>query len=148
MDKSNIDISVVISHFEIHNRSEGKSPRTVQWYNEMLDMFYRWLKDEGLPTTLGSVGEMEARRFVLYIQKRPGLKGATATNQLKPATLETGLVVQVPNFIDVGEVIRVDTATGAYGSRAKWAHRSRPGPPGLPLLGEGTYPLGAICGPP
>jgi elongation factor P len=50
---------------------------------------------------------------------QPGLKGATATNQLKPATLETGLVVQVPPFIDVGEKIRVDTSSGAYVSRAK-----------------------------
>jgi elongation factor P len=49
----------------------------------------------------------------------PGLKTATVTNVLKPATVETGLVVQVPNFIDVGDVIRVDTDTGAYLSRAK-----------------------------
>ena len=52
-------------------------------------------------------------------ETQPGLKGATATNQLKPATLETGLVVQVPPFIDVGEVIRVSTDTGEYVSRAK-----------------------------
>lgn len=50
---------------------------------------------------------------------QPGLKGATATNQLKPATLETGLVVQVPPFIDPGDVIRVDTESGQYVSRAK-----------------------------
>lgn len=49
----------------------------------------------------------------------PELKGATATNALKPATTETGLVVQVPNFIAVGDIIRVDTETGAYLSRAK-----------------------------
>lgn len=49
----------------------------------------------------------------------PGLKTATVTNVLKPATTETGLVVGVPNFIDVGEVIRVDTTTGEYLSRAK-----------------------------
>ena len=49
----------------------------------------------------------------------PGLKGATVTNALKPATTETGLVVQVPNFIDVGDVIRVDTENGEYLSRAK-----------------------------
>ncbi|HEY8517179.1 MAG TPA: elongation factor P [Candidatus Binatia bacterium] len=48
----------------------------------------------------------------------PGLKSATVTNQLKPATLETGLVVSVPNFIDVGDVITVDTETGEYVSRA------------------------------
>jgi elongation factor P len=49
----------------------------------------------------------------------PGLRGATVTNALKPATTETGLVVQVPNFIDVGDVIRVDTETAEYLSRAK-----------------------------
>jgi elongation factor P len=49
----------------------------------------------------------------------PGLKSATVTNSLKPATVETGLVVPVPNFVDVGDVIKVDTETGAYVSRAK-----------------------------
>jgi elongation factor P len=49
----------------------------------------------------------------------PGLKSATVTNALKPATTETGLVVQVPNFIGAGDVIRVDTESGAYLSRAK-----------------------------
>jgi elongation factor P len=49
----------------------------------------------------------------------PGMKGATVTNTLKPATTETGLVVPVPSFIDVGDVIRVDTETGSYLSRAK-----------------------------
>lgn len=49
----------------------------------------------------------------------PGLKGATVNNTLKPATVETGLVVQVPEFIDVEEVIRVETESGEYVSRAK-----------------------------
>jgi len=49
----------------------------------------------------------------------PGLRSATVTNSLKPATTETGLVVPVPPFIDVGDVIRVDTETGQYLSRAK-----------------------------
>jgi elongation factor P len=49
----------------------------------------------------------------------PEIKGATATNQNKPATLETGLVVQVPPFIKTGELIRVDTRTGEYVTRVK-----------------------------
>lgn len=49
----------------------------------------------------------------------PGLKGATATNSGKPATLETGLVVQVPQFISEGDRIRVDTTDGKYLERAK-----------------------------
>jgi elongation factor P len=49
----------------------------------------------------------------------PEIKGATATNQNKPATLETGLVVQVPAFVRAGEMIRVDTRTGQYVTRVK-----------------------------
>ncbi len=49
----------------------------------------------------------------------PEIRGATATNQYKPATLETSLVIQVPPFVKVGDVIRVDTRTGQYLTRAK-----------------------------
>jgi elongation factor P len=52
------------------------------------------------------------------MQTEPGLKSATASSVTKPATMETGLVVQVPPFINEGEKIRVDTAEGAYLSRA------------------------------
>ena len=48
----------------------------------------------------------------------PGFKGDTATNTLKPATLETGAEIRVPLFIDEGEMIRVDTRTGEYLERA------------------------------
>ncbi len=48
----------------------------------------------------------------------PGIKGATASAQIKPATLETGLVVNVPSFVNVGDVIRVSTETGEYLGRA------------------------------
>ena len=49
----------------------------------------------------------------------PGFRGDTATNVLKPATLETGAVVKVPLFLSVGDKIRVDTRTGEYLERAK-----------------------------
>ena len=48
----------------------------------------------------------------------PGIKGATASNQIKPATTETGLVVNVPPFINTGDTIRVSTESGEYLSRA------------------------------
>src|SRR3989440_11437013 len=57
------------------------------------------------------------------VETAPGLKSATVTNVLKPATTETGLVVPVPNFIGAGDVIRVDTETGEYVSRAKGEQR-------------------------
>jgi elongation factor P len=52
------------------------------------------------------------------VETEPGIKSATASSVTKPAKLETGLVVQVPPFINEGEKIRVDTAEGAYMSRA------------------------------
>ena len=52
------------------------------------------------------------------VETEPGIKSATASSVSKPARTETGLVVQVPAFINEGEKIRVDTAEGAYMSRA------------------------------
>jgi elongation factor P len=52
------------------------------------------------------------------VQTEPGIRSATASSVTKPATTDTGLVVQVPPFINEGEKIRVDTAEGAYMSRA------------------------------
>ena len=68
----------------------------------------------------GSAFSVEPPNFVELevTQTDPGFKGDTATAGTKPATLETGAVVQVPMFIDQGEIIRVDTRTGEYMSRA------------------------------
>jgi elongation factor P len=52
------------------------------------------------------------------VETEPGLKSATASSVTKPAKMETGLIVQVPPFINEGERIRIDTAEGAYLSRA------------------------------
>ncbi len=52
------------------------------------------------------------------IQCDPGIKGNSATSRTKPATLETGLMVQVPEYLSQGEVVKVDTRTGQYLSRA------------------------------
>ena len=68
----------------------------------------------------GNVFGVEAPNFVeLKVTKTdPGFKGNTATNTTKPATLETGAVIKVPLFIDEGEMIKIDTRTGEYLSRA------------------------------
>ena len=55
---------------------------------------------------------------LIVVETEPGLKSATASSVTKPAKMETGLIVQVPPFINEGEKIRVDTAEGAYLSRA------------------------------
>ncbi|GHU49228.1 elongation factor P [Clostridia bacterium] len=53
------------------------------------------------------------------IETEPGVKGDTATNVTKAATVETGAIVQVPIFIEAGEVIQIDTRTGEYLGRSK-----------------------------
>jgi elongation factor P len=62
--------------------------------------------------------ELPATVDMTVIETEPGLKGATVSNVTKPAKMETGLVVQVPPFINEGEKIRVNTAEGTYQERA------------------------------
>jgi len=62
--------------------------------------------------------ELPQTVILTITQVEPGLKSATASSVTKPATTETGLVVQVPPFINEGEKIKVDTAEGTYLSRA------------------------------
>ena len=69
----------------------------------------------------GSVFTVEVPNFMdlEVTETEPGVKGDTATNVTKPATLETGAEIKVPLFIDVGDKITIDTRTGEYLSRCK-----------------------------
>ena len=69
----------------------------------------------------GNAFLVEADNFVnlKVVETEPGVKGNTATNVTKAATVETGAVVQVPIFIEEGEVIQIDTREGIYLGRAK-----------------------------
>lgn len=69
---------------------------------------------EGKPISV----ELPATVDMTVVETEPGLKGATVSNVTKPAKMETGLVVQVPPFINQGEKIRVNTAEGTYQERA------------------------------
>ena len=72
-------------------------------------------------TTDGTVlfAEMPVKTVLRITHSEPGIKGDTATNATKPATLETGVVVRVPLFINEGELIQVDTRDGSYLQRVK-----------------------------
>ncbi len=63
--------------------------------------------------------EMPMKTVLKITYTEPGLKGDTATNTLKPATVETGATVKVPLFINEGELIEVDTRDGSYVGRVK-----------------------------
>lgn len=70
---------------------------------------------EDKPMTL----ELPASVTLKVEQTVPGLKHATATASTKPATMETGLTIQVPQFVEAGDWVRVDTTTGEYIERVK-----------------------------
>jgi elongation factor P len=70
---------------------------------------------DGKPISVQLPGTVELK----VIETEPSVKGATAAAQYKPATLETGLKITVPPFVAQGEIIKIDTTTGEYLSRAK-----------------------------
>ena len=84
----------------------------------------QWLKGQEICTILfwnGSPLSVAPPNFVTLTiaETDPGLKGDTSSGGSKPATLETGAVVRVPLFVQIGELIKIDTRTGEYVSRAK-----------------------------
>jgi elongation factor P len=70
---------------------------------------------QGVPIAV----ELPASVALSVTQTQPAVKGDTRTNAMKPATLETGAVVQVPLFVEEGERVKVDTRSGAYIERVK-----------------------------
>ena len=85
---------------------------------------FRFVKENDTCTVMsykGNVFGIEPPRFaeLVVTATEPGFAGNTATNTLKPATVETGAEVKVPLFINEGEKIQIDTTTGEYLGRAK-----------------------------
>lgn len=95
--------------YEIHKDMLGDS---IQWLTPNLPCKVNFLDGRAVEVELPPAVTLKV------VETEPGLKGATITNVFKPATLETGAVVQVPPFIAVGETIRVDTREGKYLERA------------------------------
>jgi len=84
----------------------------------------KWLKEEDVSVVTLWNGEpisVTPANFVTLevVETDPGLKGDTSSGGQKPATLQTGAVVRVPLFVQVGEILKIDTRTGEYVSRAK-----------------------------
>lgn len=84
----------------------------------------KWLKAEDICTVTLYNGEpilVTPPNFVTLTvtDTDPGLRGDTSSGGIKPATLETGATVRVPLFIEIGDLLKIDTRTGEYSSRAK-----------------------------
>ena len=80
VNTEDLELARLAKRFEVHNRSDGKSPRTVEWYNQSLEVFGGWLAAEGMSTHLNDIGEDEVRLFILYLQGRKGLWGDASSH--------------------------------------------------------------------
>ena len=90
---------------------------------EKLGDNFKFVKEEMMVKIISYKGNVFGIEPPLFVELEvtetdPGFAGNTATNTLKPATLETGAVIKVPLFINVGDVLKIDTRTGEYLSRA------------------------------
>ena len=91
---------------------------------DVLGDSFQFVKENTMCTLVsykGNVFGVEAPNFMelAVTEAEPGVKGDTATNVTKTATLETGAVIKVPLFINEGEKVQVDTRTGEYLGRVK-----------------------------
>ncbi|HHU79131.1 MAG: elongation factor P [Caldicoprobacterales bacterium] len=91
------------------NRSQVED--AMQYVKENSNVIIKFFKGAAFSVEPPNFVELEVT------QTEPGFKGDTATGGNKPATLETGALIQVPLFIDIGDVVRVDTRTGEYMER-------------------------------
>ncbi len=109
---------------ELYYFMDPESYELVPLNADSLGDSFRFVKENDVCTIMsykGNVFGVEPPRFVdlVVTATEPGFAGNTATNTLKPATLETGAEVKVPLFINEGEKIQVDTTTGEYLGRSK-----------------------------
>ncbi|MEE4360286.1 MAG: elongation factor P [Pseudomonadales bacterium] len=99
--------------FEQVAASESAVGDAKSWLKEQETYMLTLWNDDPISVTPPNFIELE------IVETDPGLKGDTAQGGTKPATLSTGAVVKVPLFVNQGEVVRVDTRTAEYQSRAK-----------------------------
>lgn len=98
--------------FEQPSLSRDQIGDAARWLKPNLEVTVDYFREKPLKVTLPNVIEAQ------IVETDPGVKGDTVSGGSKPAKLETGASVNVPLFIDQGEVIRVDTRTGEYLGRA------------------------------
>ena len=109
---------------ELYYFMDGETYELVPIDGSVLDDSFKFVKENDVCTIMsykGNVFGVECPTFVdlVVTSTEPGFAGNTATNTLKPATLETGAEVKVPLYSNEGEKIQIDTRTGEYLGRAK-----------------------------
>ena len=118
------DMQFLYRDGDLYHFMDQESYDQVALGQEMIGDDAKWMKD-GIICRVSFLNEiplsLEVPNFLELeiIQTAPGVKGDTVSGFGKPATLETGAIVQVPFFVDQGDVIRVDTRTSEYLDRVK-----------------------------
>jgi len=92
---------------------EEKIGDGIKYLKENMLVLFQMYNNESIGVQLPNTVELEV------IETEPGFKGDTATGATKPAKLETGVVINVPLFIEVGDILQIDTRTGEYLRRSK-----------------------------
>lgn len=109
---------------ELYYFMDQESYEQVPLMKEQVEDAMMYIRENDIATIKfynGAAFSVEAPNFVdlKVIETEPGVRGDTATNVTKAATVETGAVIQVPIFIEEGEVIQIDTRSGEYLARSK-----------------------------
>ena len=109
---------------DLYNFMDNETFETIPIERSKLGDAFKFVKENMNVKVLsykGVIFGIEAPNFVELevVETEPGVRGDTATNVTKPATVETGAEVRVPLFINTGDRIRIDTRTGEYLERAK-----------------------------
>lgn len=118
------DMEYLYSDGDLYYFMDQETYDMVPLNRDMLGDAFRFVKENTMCMILsikGNVFGVEPPNFVdlEVTETEPGLAGNTATNTLKPATLETGAEIKVPLFINIGDKIQIDTRTGEYIGRSK-----------------------------
>jgi elongation factor P len=118
------DMEYLYSDNTGHILMDTKTYDQVTVSNDLIGDAIKFCKPNTVVTTLVHSGNIVSLELPNTVELEvaecdPGIKGATATNQMKDAVLETGLRTRVPPFINIGDIVRISTADGSYLSRAK-----------------------------
>ena len=118
------DMQYLYNDGELYYFMDQETYEQVPLMQEQVEEAMKYLRENDEATIKfykGNAFLVEAPNFVYLkvIETEPGVKGNTATNVTKAATVETGAVIQVPIFIEEGEIIQIDTRTGEYLGRSK-----------------------------
>ena len=117
------DMQYLYNHGELYYFMDMETYEQLPIDSSKLGDNFKFVKEEMMCKIMsykGTVFGVEPPMFVelKVTETEPGFKGDTATGASKPATLETGATIKVPLFVDIGDVLKIDTRTGEYLERA------------------------------